>query len=437
MFAISSMPRQKIVIYVAGLALSATYGFLAFQSSTLSTMDLLNFLGSYWVAAGILLICWFYHYERDIQPSVGDVILWALIFRIIGIFGSPVLEDDFYRYLLDGCVFVSSGSPYGIAPKELFNGNSLSAECQSALTWVNNPDLPTIYGPLLQYLFAFSHIVSPANINFLQIIVVVFDLILIITMSRLVSQRMLMLYAWCPLILKEIAFTAHPDIVGVSFLFCAFVMRFRQQHLSAAVLIALACTAKIFAFLALPFFLYRKGPKIWFTALGVLIALYLPFIIQGQTNMLVLGIFAERWTFNPILFDLVSILLSDLSARVLCLGLFVTYWCYYFYRYTTDGDQNRFPRMDWIFGMFFVLSPVVNAWYLIWLLPFAALRPSLWAWTASLVISLSYVSGLNLVESTLGAYQIDPYARTLQIGLICLALAFDYRKGRFKFSDKY
>jgi hypothetical protein len=427
------MFRERFVICGAGLALAATYGFLAYQSSAVSTMDLLYFLGAYWVAAGVLLICWFYHYERDIQPTLGDIILWAVVFRIIGIFGSPVLEDDFYRYLLDGCVFVSSGSPYGIAPSELFNGNALSPECQSALNWVNNPDLPTIYGPLLQYLFALSHLASPADINFLQIIVVIFDLILIMTMSRFVSHRLLMLYAWCPLILKEIAFTAHPDIVGVCFLFGAFAMRFRGQHLNAAILVALACGAKIFAFLALPFFLYRKGPKVWLTVFGVLIGLYLPFIAQGQTNMLVVGIFAQRWTFNPILFDPISVLLPDLDARILCLALFVTFWCYYFYRYSSNGDQNRFPRMDWIFGIFFVLSPVINPWYLIWLLPFATLRPSLWAWTASLVISLSYVIGLNLVESNLGAYQIDPYARTLQIGLICLALARDYRQGRFKF----
>jgi hypothetical protein len=50
------------------------------------------------------------------------------------------------------------------------------------------------------------------------------------------------------------------------------------------------------------------------------------------------------------------------------------------------------------------------------------------------VISLSYATGLNLVESNLGAYQIDPYARALEIAAISVALLFDYRAGRLRIS---
>ncbi len=427
--------RNGIDFFVAaGLAL--VYGYLAIQSNVSSGMEILDFLETYWLAAAILLIYWFYLYEKDQTVSFRQIFIWAIVFRVIGIFGSPVLEDDFYRYLLDGCVFVSSGSPYGIAPETLFSGNSLSPECQAALNWVNNPDLPTIYGPVLQYLFAVSHIVSAANIDFLQFVLMLFDLALILLLRNQVKPNILLVYAWCPLIIKEIAFTAHPDIVGAFCLVGAFLARRSSKHALAAILIGFACGAKIFAFLALPYFLFRNCWKYWVISLGTIALLYLPFLIQGQSNILVLGIFAEKWVFNPFIFDLFRYYIADLPARVLCLGLFIIWWIYYFVNYFKNSGSQELnldiPRMDWIFGMFFLFSPVINAWYLIWLIPFAVIRPSLWAWTTSVVVSLSYVTGLNLVESELGAYQIDPYARTIEIGLICLALAVDHRHGRFK-----
>ena len=165
-----------------------------------------------------------------------------------------------------------------------------------------------------------------------------------------------------------------------------------------------------------------------------MIVLYLPFLFQGHTDMIVLGIFAERWEFNASVFEVVRLAVSDMAARLLCLGLFLAWYGYYIVQYYQQRSAPEIPRMDWIFGMFFIMSPVVNAWYLLWLLPYATLRPSYWAWTASVVISLSYATGLNLVESNLGAYQIDPYARALEIAAISVALLFDYRAGRLRIS---
>jgi alpha-1,6-mannosyltransferase len=432
----SSRFFQNSIVILAGIILATIYSILAVKSNADISMGILDFLSGYWLAAGVLLVFWFYLGEKKVEITYSAVFFWAIVFRIIGIAGSPILEDDFYRYLLDGCLFVSSGSPYGIPPASLFSGNALSPECQAALNWVNNPDLPTIYGPLLQYLFALSHLLSPANINFLQSILVIFDLGLIFAMSKFVTPRNLLIYAWCPLAIKEIAFTAHPDIVGALLVFMAFGARYHAKSMTAAIIISLACAAKIFAFLALPFFIFRQPPKIWLTVFGVLLLLYLPFILQGQADVLMVGIFAQRWQFNPFLFDLFNQGLADMSARLLCLLIFIVWYITYFYRYHRLGNTKEIPRMDWIFGLFFLLSPVINAWYLLWLVPFAVLRPSLWAWTASLVVSLSYVTGLNMVESNLGAYQIDPYARTLEIGLICLAIAVDYRNNRFRLDHR-
>lgn len=402
--------------------------------------------------AGIVLIYWFYLYQRDAQISFTAILLWALLFRLIGIFGEPLLEDDFYRYLLDGCLFISEGSPYGIAPSSLFLDNDLSPQCRETLNWINNPDIPTIYGPLLQYVFAAAHLASPANIDLLQIIVVLFDVGVILLLKNLARPRSILLYAWNPLVIKEIAFTAHPDIIGVYLLLAAFIALQNQRVLKSSVLIALACCAKIFALLALPFFLYGKPLKYWAITLAVIFLAYLPFLFQGQTDLLVVGLFVERWEFNPTFFAAIKTIIQatfpsasgeiplatpDNIARLICLLGFIAWYAHYFFLYQRrrqyQPDQPiKMPRMEWVFGMFFLFSPVVNAWYLIWLLPFAVMHRCYWAWAVSLVIGLSYITGLNLIESNLGAYEIAAEARVIEFFALSLALWFDWRSGHLK-----
>lgn len=431
-----------------GLLCALGYGYLAIQSNHDGGIALLNFLASYWTIGAVVLGYWLYLHNNNLNLSYRAVIFWAVVFRLIGIAGSPILEDDFYRYLLDGCVFLATGSPYGITPETLFQTHFLSNECQATLARVNNPDVATIYAPLLQYIFVLAHIISSANINLLQLIVVLFDVGLILILCRFVPAKNVLLYAWNPLILKEIAFTAHLDIIGVFFLLAAFMARYQQKSALAAALIALACASKIFAVIALPYFLYKQKFRYWLLVAALVVALYLPFLYQGNTDMLIVGVFAQYWQFNATGFQLLSNFFPDSLARVFCLATFVSVWCYYFYRYHSTHPANyhsakaksddiaqsiaqsidwAIPRFDWIFGIFFLLSPVANPWYMVWLLPFAAIRPSCWAWTLSLAVSLTYVSGINLIESALNAYEIADWAYAIELALIGVALVYDYR----------
>lgn len=398
-----------------------------------SGTDLIHYLGLYWAAAAIVLIYWINLYRGRSSISFGEVLVWAVVFRIIGWIGAPILEDDFYRYLLDGCLTASSGSPYGVAPVTLFAGNALPTECQYALNWVNNPDLPTIYAPLLQYVFLFSHLVSPADINILQAVLIIMDVGMICLLGKIAPARHVLLYAWCPLVLKEIAFTAHPDIVGAFLLLAGFVCRKQGRFLIAGMLAGLACCAKEFAVLALPYFLFQRDWRVWAVTFLPALVVYLPFLAQSSTHLPVLGTFARYWEFNALGYELVRQLLPGNVARIVCLALFMGWWGLYLSRCPARGDRHSIPRMDWIFGMFFMLSPVVNPWYLVWMLPYAVLRPSCWAWTASVAVSLSYVTGLNLPDDSLAAYEIHGYAKTAEFLAISLALMLDFKAGRFDF----
>ena len=416
-------------VHCAGLLCAILYGLMAFQSNQNPGLSLNHFLGLYWsIAATVgLLALYLFRFKQNLSFTI--LIAWSIIFRLIAIYGSPIMEDDFYRFLLDGCTFQHFGTPYGITPQSLFSSNDLSASCQWALNWVNNPDLPTIYGPVLQYLFLISHLISPANIDVLQTLLGVFDIVLILLLRSLVKSNWLLLYAWNPLVLKEFAFSAHPDVVGIVLLLAALLAWRKDQNNRACVLIALACGSKIFALIALPFILYKQRPEKWLLFAMTLGLLYTPFILNGNNEFSVLGVFADRWVFNPLGFYAASHLTNDQIARYLCLILFSLIWSFYFLHFQKHHNMHRsLPRFDWLFGAFLLLSPVVNAWYLLWIFPFALIKPSYWAFSLTVAAPLTYVTGLQIEQSNLGAYQIHKTAYTLQVLIIAIALILDFSR---------
>ena len=74
---------------------------------------------------------------------------------------------------------------------------------------------------------------------------------------------------------------------------------------------------------------------------------------------------------------------------------------------------------------------MINSWYFLWVLPFAVIYPSFWAWGASFALMLSYATGFNLDDVNLELFEIPLWVQWLEYSSIALLAAFDlwlYRK---------
>ena len=354
------------------------------------------------------------------RVSVGRLLAWAVVFRAIGLFGGPFFEDDYFRYLWDGYRFAQDGTPYGIAPEAFFADPAVPALFQGILDQINVPELPTIYGPVTQVVFLLGYGVAPGSVAALQVIFILFDLLTIGLLLRLAPPRNVLLYAWCPLVVKEVAFTAHPDGFAVFFVLAAVLLAKRERFHLAAALLAFGAAAKVLALVLAPFLL---RPFRWTHGAvfgGVLAALYLPFAWQGASDLSTLFVFARDWEFNASVFALLTPLLPNAAARVICGALFLVAAAWLYIRERGAGGNG--PPGDRLYGLLLVLAPVVNPWYLLWVLPFAAIRPSLWAWTASVAVLLSYVTGLNLQDMSLHPFGHPPWVPVVEYGAVGLAL---------------
>ena len=122
---------------------------------------------------------------NDSAVSLGAIVFWAVVFRMIGVAGLPIYEDDFYRYLWDGYLFYERGSPYGIAPSDYFGNEEIPSAFQNILGGINYPEIPTIYGPLLQLSYLLAYLIAPGEVIALQALYSLADVALIIVLSKL------------------------------------------------------------------------------------------------------------------------------------------------------------------------------------------------------------------------------------------------------------
>lgn len=351
------------------------------------------------------------------------VFAWAVLFHSIGFFGLPLFEDDHYRYLWDGYRSVESGSPYGNAPAEFFSDTHISKPMQHILSGVNNPEVPTLYGPMLQAIFSVGYIISPGNLWPVKLILILANLGLIFLLLKIADAGKVMLYAWNPLVFKEIALTAHPDGLLPLFILIAWLSRDYWRGCLSGFFLGIGLAIKISVLPALMWLFWKRQYSSIFIAMIVLLACYIPFFGLGN-DLQGLEVFANEWEFNSGIYALFAAYLPTAYAKLACAGVAGIAMLWIMRR--QDAIEN--PPWHRLFGLLLLFSPVVNAWYLLWFLALAVLHEDCWPWWASAAVLLSYITGQTLNDDTLSAYEMPTWARILEWGLIASAICFDWVK---------
>lgn len=372
-------------------------------------------------AVGWMSCAWFLQVVRKGWPSIGWLVMTALAFRICGLWATPTLEDDYQRYLWDGWRTVQGGSPYDRAPQEFFaRPETRPPSIETALNEINHPDLTTIYAPVTQLLFA-AAAVAPGSLFTLKLFLLFVDLALLLLLAGFGGRSAVWFYGWCPLVVTENAFHAHPEAWGLLWLIAAWICARRHRYLSAGALVGVAVGAKLFALLAIPFLAWQR-PKVVMPALLAVLGIYGPILASGSAaEWPGLRAMASYFEFNSFGFSLLATCFGSKAARFLWLALFGLIAALLFARWVRREGKLEAAPMANLFLAFFLLSPVLNPWYAVWLVPFAAMAPARPAIALLLVVPISYATGLNLGDPTLATYSQPTWVRPVEFGVVFLA----------------
>lgn len=391
------------------------------------------------------------HDETEKQSRPIDL-LWilgcAVAFRVLLLPGYPFLTDDIYRYLWDGRVWSLGINPYLHAPASEALAAIRDAELHPN---INHPQIPTIYAPLLQFLFRLVYEISP-TFWFLKTAVTAFDLgamaVLLALLKILnLNRRLLLIYAWNPLVIVETAGSGHIDVVGVFWLLLFFLFYLRKMSVPAACALAAATLTKFIAIILVPFVFLRfkrKHSALFCVVFAIsIVVAYWPFIDAGTGLFKALNVYTTKWLFNASLFRLVHAAVAfihpsdNLDANLMIVkiilaavwgGLFIVL----FWRRTKSGyahqDAAILHEWFWLFGAICVFTPTLHPWYLIWLVPVLAFYQSR-AWLALTgLIFLSYVILQNYYQT--GIWQESTITLLLIYLPFYAILIYDFAVGR-------
>ena len=469
-------PRTlSLPLITAGCLSTALYLYMSVVSHSYGAAGFAQAVVVYGGAGGlILLLTLWLSRQLNLLDEQGDeqvyvslalgLLGFGVLFRLLGVASFPVLEDDFYRYLWDGRLFVETGQPYGVAPSDYFGSDELSERFETILDGINYPGVATVYGPTLQLVFGLAYLIAPGEVWPVQCLVALADLVILLilfcwtgadTPGRLLGFG---LYAWSPLLIKEFATTAHPDILGAALVFVAYSLWRRARDLDRSslwpgvltgALLAFASGVKPFALIFAPFLIGFSVPRMLGFALGVVL-LSLPF--TGLDPSLVAAVWlpeglramGQGWLFNAGLYEL-FLWLGVEQLGVVRLGTLLAFaliWLVVLLRFlftgratgkTAEQPHALARSFVWLFGVFLLILPALNPWYLAWWLPFAVLCPWITPWVASFAVLLSYVSGINVpggsgVYAYDALYSLPGWVLAVEFLVIALAFAVDIRR---------
>lgn len=319
------------------------------------------------------------------------IIAFAVSFRVSLLLFPPFLSDDVYRYLWDGRLQTLGVNPYSSAP----NSPEIAAYRDESWPLINNRDIPTIYPPLAQLVFLAAAAAMPKPIA-LKAAMTLFDLLCLFMLGKLLEMRgesriHAIVYAWHPLVLFEISSSGHCDPIAIFFLLLGTATIIRagsgksNEPRKALIWLSASFMTKLFPLLFTPFFLTRTPRRQWLWFLPVPLLLFAIYIRPGSGLFESLGIYASIWRFNDSVFALVYLLVRDLqTAKMVCGAAVAAATLWAAGRPWRLEDQIMFS-LSW----FLLLSPQLDPWRLMWVVPFLVLRMRL-SWlilTGTIVLS--------------------------------------------------
>ncbi len=378
----------------------------------------------------ILLILAFAFYARaasrlELVAAAPAILFVSVVLRALLLPLPPTLSDDMLRYTWDGKVVRSGLNPYLLAPE----APELGALRDELWQRMPHRQVPTVYPPLALAAFSAGSAL-PRPLLSLKILLVLVELAGCWLLIRLARQLELpagraIWYCWNPLVCLEVAGMGHVDaMVATASVAAVFFLTGRRRLVPGAAAAAAGVLSKLVPLVALPMWARQSGrPAAYLAVALVLVSLFmLPIFVAAGGVPPGLVTYGVSWEFNgpiyePLWRSFERVALDDAVKRGLDELKGLTgrhdFWNrFYPYAYpqllaklllagafsvaVVLSLRIRHPVLGsgFLFGSLVLCAATVYPWYLLWVLPFAALARHR-AWLAlSALMPLSYLPQL-------------------------------------------
>ncbi|MCP5054227.1 MAG: DUF2029 domain-containing protein [bacterium] len=373
------MKSNRLILIISGLLIEVLY--IVYRS--LDTQPAQSVIKYMVIFAGVfilLAVTWFLLKEETFSRFyITTILVFSFIFGLTLLTAPPHQSDDIYRYLWDGKLQTVGLSPYAYAPNDPILTPWHSDQLPAL---VNFPHVKTIYPPVAQLVFRLSYTLfgeSAGGLKFLFLLALLgagwFFYSILKNNTR--DPRLLLFFAWNPLIVMETAINGHLDILMAFFLLLFLYLFFNRRPILSGIALGLAVLTKlipiILAPLVLGYFLWGKRKDLatnkekfltvlrFFGPMVLTIAGFYLLYIESAGNMFATALhYAGNWYFNNPLFQaILSIVELNRTAHAVSFSLFALTYAVILFK-----PMEIEKKFFYAFLAFTFMNPTLHPWYL-------------------------------------------------------------------------
>jgi alpha-1,6-mannosyltransferase len=341
--------------------------------------------------------CWVGQAGRG-GRSIYFILLVAVLLRVGPLLLPPYLSNDIYRYVWDGWVQGAGINPYRYIPSDEALRSLRDGMIYTNINRVGYAR--TIYPPAAEMIY-FAVTRVGEGVTAMKLAMLAFDggtifLILYLLRRSGAPQERVLIYAWHPLTVWEIAGSGHVDSALCFLLTLAFVARQKRLPSWTGAALAGATLIKYFPVLLFPALYRRWDWRMPVAFVGAVVLLYLPYLSAGWNVLGFLpGYIAEEHFIAGGGFYWLN-LLQSLSGQadppVLAYALFaaaVLITAALFVLLHPWRGENGYAVGCLILALLlYTLVTPHYSWYFLWVLPILCLVPY---WPALLLTAASFL----------------------------------------------
>ncbi len=380
-------------------------GLLLPYVGLLATWDLAANLGAtlFWFALALLLLGWARRWRP--VPSTLAILVTAAALRLLLLLLPPTLSGDVLRYVWDGKVAGAGFNPYELAPA----APQLEPLRDDGWNDLDHRDVATVYPPLALTLFGLASR-FPLPVLAWKLILIGADLVGCLVLCRIAVARgqgrgAALWYAWNPLVVLETAGMGHVDALGVCLvLVVVWALAVKRDAATAALAAAAAILAKLVPLIMIPAWLRQSGRPWLFGGLAAVVLgfAFAPVFVPAGGVPSGYVRFGSSWEFNGPIYEPLWRVFDAAGSRAIGESVLERlkertgehdYWNrFYLWNYPRMHARLllavllavllirawRRQEPETATGLGFeamlLCSATVYPWYLLWLLPFAALE---------------------------------------------------------------
>lgn len=246
----------------------------------------------------------------------------GVLYRLLFLFSTPVLSQDFYRFIWDGHCILSGLNPFQYKPEVIINSIANFPNANYLFEKMGSLSASHFsnYPPINQLLFTISAFIGGKSVlvstMVLRLIIILADIGIYYYGRKILSHfnknsENIFWYFLNPLVILELTGNLHFEGVMLFFFVAGLYYLIQNKWIIAAVFIALSISVKLLPLLLLPLFLKYLGLKksiLFYTLIiGLNVLFFLPFLNEMLINNYVetISLWFTNFEFNASIYYVV------------------------------------------------------------------------------------------------------------------------------------